>query len=321
MSGMSGFSVIVPNYNHAAFLKERIDSIIGQTVSPVEIIILDDASTDNSREIIESYRENPLVKHIIYNDTNSGSPFIQWAHGIRAAKAEWIWIAETDDRAKDDFLENASDFISKNPAAGIFYCDSFCEVTGTKAPPYKTYASAKNKFFKTEKWSAHYFIEGLLEVNESMKWFCTINNSSAALFRKDLLLDILNKLETFIYHGDWYCELALACRAPVIYHSKPMNYFRIHPGSFLAHTNKLQSKLECFRILSFLYENEFVTEKKKLIDFFTLQYLGYGFFSDGFKFGKNLFRSYKAINPLLSKKVFRSLVRQKLTGKKHKSIF
>ena len=66
-------SVIVPNYNHASFLKQRIDSILNQTFQDFELIILDDCSTDNSREIIETYRNHLKVSHIIYNTENSGS--------------------------------------------------------------------------------------------------------------------------------------------------------------------------------------------------------------------------------------------------------
>jgi glycosyltransferase involved in cell wall biosynthesis len=83
-------SVIVPNYNHAKFLKERIDSILNQTIQDFELIILDDCSTDNSREIIESYRQLPNVS-IFYNSKNSGSPFKQWKKGINRAKGKYIW--------------------------------------------------------------------------------------------------------------------------------------------------------------------------------------------------------------------------------------
>ncbi|MBC7873208.1 MAG: hypothetical protein H7Y01_04385, partial [Ferruginibacter sp.] len=82
-----------------------------------------------------------------------------------------------------------------------------------------------------------------------------------------------------------------------------------------------QGKLECFRILDFLYKHEFVTSKKGLIDFFTLQYLGFGFMKDGYRYGKKLFTSYAAINKPLSRKVFRSLIWQKITGRKHRTIF
>ena len=97
-------SVIIPNYNHAPFLRERIDSVINQAYTNLEIIILDDKSTDNSKEIIESYRDNPQISHIVYNEENSGSTFRQWQKGISLANGEWIWIAESDDVAHPDFL-------------------------------------------------------------------------------------------------------------------------------------------------------------------------------------------------------------------------
>ena len=54
---MPRVTVVTPNYNHARYLPERIDSILAQTFQDFELIILDNASTDNSREIIESYCE------------------------------------------------------------------------------------------------------------------------------------------------------------------------------------------------------------------------------------------------------------------------
>lgn len=78
-------SVIVPNYNHARFLEERMESVLGQTYQNIEVIILDDCSTDNSREVIEKYRNNPKVAKIVYNDANSGSPFRQWKKGMELA--------------------------------------------------------------------------------------------------------------------------------------------------------------------------------------------------------------------------------------------
>ena len=60
-------SVIVPNYNHELFLKERLDSIVNQSYKNIEIIILDDASTDGSCEIINSYKSHPKVSKILIN--------------------------------------------------------------------------------------------------------------------------------------------------------------------------------------------------------------------------------------------------------------
>ena len=71
----------------------------------LELIILDDASTDNSKEIIERYRRQERVTHIIYNEVNSGSAFRQWRTGISLAKGDWVWIAESDDYCSSAFLE------------------------------------------------------------------------------------------------------------------------------------------------------------------------------------------------------------------------
>ena len=92
-------SVIIPNYNHAPFLKERIDSVLNQTYDNFEVIILDDKSTDNSKEVIANYRGHSKISHIVYNEENSGSTFKQWQKGFSLAKGDYIWIAESDDVA------------------------------------------------------------------------------------------------------------------------------------------------------------------------------------------------------------------------------
>ena len=99
-------SVIIPNYNHARYLDARIQSILNQSYRDFEIIILDDCSTDNSKDVIEKYRDNEFVTHIVYNEHNSGSTFKQWENGFELAKGELVWIAESDDCCDNRFLEN-----------------------------------------------------------------------------------------------------------------------------------------------------------------------------------------------------------------------
>ena len=69
------------------------------------MIILDDKSTDNSLEVIEKYRSHPKVVKVIISEVNSGSPFKQWEKGIREAKGDIIWIAESDDYCAPTLLE------------------------------------------------------------------------------------------------------------------------------------------------------------------------------------------------------------------------
>ena len=76
---MPTVSVIVPNYNHAPYLKQRIDSILGQTYQDFELILLDDCSTDGSREVLEQYRSDPLLAQSL----DQGG----FAHEISASRA------------------------------------------------------------------------------------------------------------------------------------------------------------------------------------------------------------------------------------------
>src|SRR5206468_9731239 len=102
-SSMPTVSVVVPNYNHARYLRRRIDSILSQTYQDFELILLDDSSTDNSREILDSYLDNAKVR-IEYNDKNSGTVFKHWNKGVRMACGQYIWMAESDDYADPRFL-------------------------------------------------------------------------------------------------------------------------------------------------------------------------------------------------------------------------
>ncbi len=64
-------SIIVPSYNHAQYLEERINSILNQSYSQFELILLDDLSPDHSAKILEKYRKHPKVSHCIINEKNS----------------------------------------------------------------------------------------------------------------------------------------------------------------------------------------------------------------------------------------------------------
>ena len=65
-------SVVVPNYNHAHFLPRCLDALLEQPVPPFEILVLDDSSKDNSREVLRSYAQKSPLIHIHFNERNLG---------------------------------------------------------------------------------------------------------------------------------------------------------------------------------------------------------------------------------------------------------
>lgn len=207
-------SVIIPNYNHAPFLNQRIDSVLDQTYQDFELIILDDCSTDNSKDIIEQYRNHPKVSTIIYNDVNSGSTFKQWQKGIKLAKGEYIWIAESDDWADKEFLEKLIENIDDNTV--ISYCQS-------------KRVWSNNEISNNPRKNISINYSGNDFIKQKMVYYNSIENASMAIFSKNKVdFSWFDKIGTMRYCGDWFFWIKLLERGNVVEHSDVLNYFRQH---------------------------------------------------------------------------------------------
>lgn len=249
---MPKVSVIVPNYNHASFLTQRIESIILQSFTDYELIILDDASTDDSTDIIARYAKDNKLTHVVYNKKNSGSPFAQWKCGVDLASGEYIWIAESDDWAETTFLENLVSILDNNPKIGLIYSDSI--VHGENAET-TTFSKLNNAYDRSEKWSSKYTTSGHKEL-EKMAFFCTINNVSAVLFRKEALLDIQIPID-FRFMGDWYVYVQIATKGWYIaYSNEALNHYRFHANNLTKKSYcSLQYIYERFVLVNFIINN------------------------------------------------------------------
>lgn len=315
------FSIIIPNYNHANFLQQRIKSILQQSMQDFEIIIIDDASTDNSREIIEEYRSNKKISHIVFNERNSGSLLAQWNKGIRIAKGNWIWIAESDDIADPHFLEECADNINSHPDAGLFYCDSKI-LDETTQQITRRISDRKNSIFKTRKWSNAYSQNGITEINECLKYDCTINNVSAAVFKKELALQIFKESVSFSYYADWYFFLQSCLLTDICYTPRPLNTYRLHGNSLLnAETCLANSTKEYFKILKLLYYNNKITNKKKLLNHYAFNYLSFGILKDGPGKMFAIIKNYFALDKTLALKVLVRVCLIKLFYQRYKAKF
>ena len=209
-------SVIIPNYNHAQYLDFRIQSILNQSYKNFEIIILDDCSTDNSKEVIEKYRNNNQISHIIYNEKNSGSTFIQWDKGIRLSKGEFIWIAESDDICENNILEVLLNYYKCDPKLVISFCKSqFINEKGEFMSPL---LSVDNDLLLT----------GSRFIKNNMTCGNKICNASAVLFRKSALEKINLDYKKFVAAGDKLYWIEIAKQGNVAMCGQVLNYFRQH---------------------------------------------------------------------------------------------
>jgi glycosyltransferase involved in cell wall biosynthesis len=251
---MPAVSVIVPNYNHGNHLTQRLDSILNQTFQDLELIILDDRSTDNSRQVIERYRSDPRVKHIIYNETNSGSPFKQWENGVAASVGEWLWIAESDDYCSEIFLETLLDEADPAKRIGLIYCDSH-RVIGDKVQP-DTFAKTKNDTFCTSRWSQSHFNEGKKEIESFLMNWGTINNTSAVLFHRKTFLDANPFDRAFRLIGDKYSFIKVLAISNVAYVPQALNYYRAAPDGTPKHSAEFMDyAFEQFHVFDWISRN------------------------------------------------------------------
>ena len=218
---MPKVTVIVPNYNHAPFLRQRIDTILNQSFQDFELIILDDCSTDNSQEIIESYRHNPHVTHVIYNEVNGGTPFKQWNKGIRLAKGEWIWIAESDDFADEHFLESLLCSAQTYEDVGFafawtYYVNAESQVIGRNGD---LDCSNTNPVVHKSKD----FIRKRVFIRE------TIDNVSECIFKKGLFVPSNTTMyDNMKLCGDWFFYVLLIEQTDVLELKTPLSYYRKH---------------------------------------------------------------------------------------------
>ena len=106
-------SIITPTYNCAKFIEETIRSVQAQTYLNWEMIISDDCSTDNTREIIAPYLESDSRIKYICNDKNSGAAITR-NNALRQAKGRWIAFLDSDDLWLPEKLEKQIAFMETN---------------------------------------------------------------------------------------------------------------------------------------------------------------------------------------------------------------
>lgn len=222
-------SVIIPNYCHSKYLDERIESVLNQTYRNFELIILDDCSPDGgeSKAVIEKYRNNPYVSHIIYNERNSGSTFKQWNKGFNLAKGELIWIAESDDYCDSNLLELCVDKFCRYDNLAIVHVTSIMvDKDGEIIDSKDTAEKIPDGYCDGVNFIINYMIV------ENVIW-----NASAVVFRKDYALNSDKSYMNYIAAGDHLFWILLAEQGAYYHISAPINYFRHHaikvtPGKY-----------------------------------------------------------------------------------------
>ena len=254
-------SVIIPNYNHEKYLIQRLDSIFNQTYQNFELILLDDCSTDNSREILLEYALNSKVSHCVFNETNSSNTFVQWTKGIALAKGDFIWIAESDDFCDVSFIEKVIQPLINNPDVVLSYCQS--NKVNEKGEVVGNWLEYTNRF-DTSLFENDFILKGKDFIERFLVFRNVIPNASAVIFRKPKLIEIeYLKQESLRCNGDWIFYTQLIWTQSIAFIKDSENSFRYHEKSVIATSTKTEPRHITIDII--------VMMRKKMISFFLLQ--------------------------------------------------
>jgi len=265
-------SIIIPNYNHQAFLKQRIDSVLEQTYQDFEVILLDDVSNDNSVSILESYNNHPKVSQVVVNKSNSGSPFGMWQKGFDLAKGDVIWIAESDDWADSKFIESLVPKFEKETVV-VSHCISHNYYMKTQTTKINSWWST----FNVSQWDSDFIEDGKKMLRHYGKYKCPVINVSSALIRKDILQSVEIPID-YKYCGDWWFWAQIFHKGDVAFTSKALNYIRVHDESASSSKNsktilKVKENIKVIRNISKLLGEQvsYHSNYKWLTDFWVKQ--------------------------------------------------
>ena len=156
-------SVVLPSYNHMQFIGEALEAIVNQSVTPNELIIIDDASTDNSINIIKSFAEKYSWISLYENPVNIGViPTLN--RGLEIATGNYIFFSASDDVLFPDFIEKTMKMLNLYPSAGL--CSAMTRIIDEKSVDKGAHSSivirntnsyispqqAKKYFMRTGNW-------------------------------------------------------------------------------------------------------------------------------------------------------------------------
>lgn len=219
-------SVIMPNYNHAKFLPHALAGILAQSYRPFEIIIIDDGSTDNSIEVLESFAEKHSLIQLFANEQNRGVVYTL-NRGIDLAKGDYLLMAAADDYVLPEFLERSMKILACYPQAGLSICHSMVQKDSGE------FVRQLSVFMANE--SCYFSSHELMELGRT-KGFSVGNQVNGVVVKKKALTEIgapgSYLIPSLKSACDFFAMNVIGFRYGVCYVPKSLAIFRKTTGSY-----------------------------------------------------------------------------------------
>ncbi|MBO0708377.1 MAG: glycosyltransferase [Candidatus Dormibacteraeota bacterium] len=206
-------TIVVPCYNYGRFVGQAMDSLLDQSLDALEVIAIDDASGDDSGEILMRYGGDPRVT-LVRHERNRGN-ILTYNEGLRMARGEYVGLLSADDYCLSPMaLERQVEVFDRNSEVGMVYTAQALvrdgERTGLCRP-----------------WPED-CVRDIFDEFRHLMWFDYVP-ASGTLLRREVLRDRGYYDRGFPHNADWKLWLEVAARHAVGYIAEPMYAYRIHP--------------------------------------------------------------------------------------------
>jgi glycosyltransferase involved in cell wall biosynthesis len=225
---MPKVSILVPVYNRERLISETLASALSQTLDDIEVLVIDNCSTDATRDVVQQIASRDSRVRFFRNDSNLG-PVRNWMACVDRATAPLSKILFSDDLIAPTYLEKTAPLLG-NPEISLVYTQACVGTADWQG--YLMYNSLRNDCLISR--------DGFLRVATSLEHFTPVS-PGAALFRTaDLRKNILYELPGVSTHDfaqsgagvDWLIYALTALAYPIVaYVAEPLVFFRSHPGS------------------------------------------------------------------------------------------
>jgi len=214
-------SVIMGSYNYAHYLPKALDAICNQSLEPAEVIIVDDASSDNSVEIIKEYQKKYPFIRLEQNEKNQG--IIKTAnYAIRLTTSEYVVFCAADDEVMPDFFKKSVEMLEKYPEAAL--CTSIFSVffneNDTQLTEFGKKISEKPSYLSPDEL-----------VSVMQKKDVRIGGQNT-IFRREQLMKTELLIAEIGPMSDWFLLLELAFQYGICYIPEQLTKMRIHEHAF-----------------------------------------------------------------------------------------
>jgi len=215
----STLSIIIPNYNHGHYLKNCLNSIFRQSRIPDEVIVIDDASTDDSLTILNEFKNYPGLK-VVKNESNLG-PIPTIVKGLKIATSDYIFGHSADDFLLPGFVEKSMAALERWSASICATHPAFMGVEG------KIDLNEKQPLLSSK--SCYFSPEELVDILRPDKFWIAGHTS---IVNRVEFLNATKNTESLKWHWDWFGLNSVALRKGLCYIPEPLAVLRTGNESY-----------------------------------------------------------------------------------------